>query len=59
MDIAITPSELRGSISVPTSKSDAHRYIIASALANGTTVLKDMCLTPKDIQCFGRRFFRI
>lgn len=50
MDIAITPSELRGSISVPTSKSDAHRYIIASALANGTTVLKDMCLTPKDIQ---------
>ncbi len=50
MDIAITPSKLHGGISVPTSKSDAHRYIIASALANGNTTLKDLCLTPKDIQ---------
>lgn len=50
MDIAITPSKLHGGISVPTSKSDAHRYIIASALANGNTVLNDLCLTPKDIQ---------
>lgn len=38
MDITIKPSELRGTVRVPESKSQAHRLLIASAMARGSFV---------------------
>ena len=37
MNIVITPSPLSGAVSVPASKSAAHRLLIAAALADGST----------------------
>lgn len=49
MDIRITPSKLSGTIPAISSKSDAHRILIAAALANDETVIK--CnQTSKDIE---------
>ena len=41
--IKITPAPLSGEVTVPPSKSAAHRNIICAALANGKSVLKPAC----------------
>lgn len=43
MDIKITPALLSGKVSVPPSKSVAHRMIIAAALADGTSTISNLC----------------
>ena len=42
MDIKITPKKLCGEITVPPSKSVAHRMIIAAALADGTSTVSNL-----------------
>ena len=42
MDIKITPKKLHGEITVPSSKSVAHRMIIAAALADGTSTISNL-----------------
>ncbi len=42
MDLRITPKPLRGSVSVPPSKSVAHRMIIAAALADGVSRISNL-----------------
>ena len=37
MDVTITPGRLRGSITPPPSKSQAHRLILAAALSDGVS----------------------
>ena len=37
MNITIIPKKLAGTVTPPPSKSQAHRLIIAAALANGVT----------------------
>lgn len=49
MDITITPGLLSGSITPPPSKSQAHRALIATALAEGVSMLKNVALS-QDIQ---------
>ena len=49
MDIAIRPSVLRGKLSVPASKSCAHRSIICAALADGVSHLSGVTMS-KDIE---------
>lgn len=39
MDITLTPGRLRGTVRVPSSKSQAHRALIASALSDGLTAI--------------------
>jgi 3-phosphoshikimate 1-carboxyvinyltransferase len=45
MDIKILPGALAGTLRVPPSKSAAHRAIIASALAEGTSVVRNVDLS--------------
>ena len=40
MQVRIRPSKLKGSIQAPPSKSVAHRLLLASALSQGTSVLR-------------------
>ena len=49
MDIAIRPSVLRGKLSVPASKSCAHRSIICASLADGVSHLSGVTMS-KDIE---------
>lgn len=42
MNITITPTRLQGQITPPPSKSQAHRCIIAAALADGVSVLSNV-----------------
>ncbi|WP_303789407.1 3-phosphoshikimate 1-carboxyvinyltransferase [Ruminococcus flavefaciens] len=49
MDIRISPSRLCGQLSVPASKSCAHRSIICSALADGVSHLSGVTMS-KDIE---------
>lgn len=49
MDIKITPSMLKGDITVPPSKSVAHRLIIAAGLADGESVISNIYIS-KDIE---------
>lgn len=42
MNVIITPTKLKGSITPPPSKSQAHRLIIAAALAQGESVLSNV-----------------
>ena len=62
MDIKITPSKLSGELSAVSSKSDAHRKIIASALANTPTFIeiteysKDIDATLGAIKALGGDF---
>ena len=42
MDIKITPKKLFGSVTVPPSKSVAHRMIIAAALADGASTVSNL-----------------
>lgn len=59
MDIAITPTKLRGSISVIPSKSQAHRLLICAAFADGETTLhcpetsRDMDATAECLNALG------
>ena len=49
MDIRISPSRLCGQLSVPASKSCAHRSIICAALADGVSHLSGVTMS-KDIE---------
>lgn len=49
MDISIKPSVLRGKLSIPSSKSCAHRAIICAALAEGESTLSGVSMS-KDIE---------
>lgn len=42
MDIRITPSKLKGKLTVPPSKSISHRMLICAALCNGTTKIDNL-----------------
>lgn len=42
MDLKITPRLLHGEVTVPPSKSVAHRMIIAAALADGTSTISNL-----------------
>ena len=42
MNVIITPTPLKGRVIIPPSKSQAHRYIIAAALAEGESVIKNV-----------------
>lgn len=49
MDICITPSVLRGRLSVPASKSCAHRAVICASLAEGVSNISGITMS-KDIE---------
>lgn len=49
MDICLNPSVLSGTVSIPSSKSCAHRSLICAALAEGTSVLSGISMS-KDIE---------
>ena len=49
MNVTITPRLLQGTITPPPSKSQAHRVLIAAALAEGVSMLKNVALS-QDIQ---------
>ena len=49
MNVTITPTKLKGSIAPPPSKSQAHRLIIAAALAEGTSVISNVAFS-QDIE---------
>lgn len=59
MNIKITPSNLRGTVIVPPSKSVAHRMIISAALAKGRSVITnlsssvDITATVEAMQALG------
>lgn len=62
MDIRITPSLLKGSVSIPASKSCAHRVLISAALAAGKSVItgvtmsKDIDATMNAMSALGASF---
>ncbi len=43
MTLTITPAKLKGSVTPPPSKSQAHRLLIAAALAAGESVIRNIC----------------
>ncbi|USF28451.1 3-phosphoshikimate 1-carboxyvinyltransferase [Firmicutes bacterium ASF500] len=45
MNIRITPGPLEGTITPPPSKSIAHRAILAAALAEGVSILRNVCFS--------------
>lgn len=49
MNVTITPAKLKGKVTVPPSKSQAHRLIIAAALAAGESVITNVAYS-KDIE---------
>ena len=49
MNVTITPGLLSGAITPPPSKSQAHRVLIAAALAEGVSMLKNVALS-QDIE---------
>ena len=48
MTVTITPTKLKGTITPPPTKSQAHRLLIAAALAQGESVIHNVVLS-KDI----------
>ena len=62
MKVTITPAPLQGSITPPPSKSQAHRVIIAAALASGESLLRnlspsqDITATLGAMEALGARF---
>lgn len=64
MNVTITPTKLKGKITVPPSKSQAHRLIIAAALAEGESVIKnvacsqDIEATLRCMEELGARFVK-
>ncbi len=56
MDITITPGKLAGAVTPPPSKSQAHRLLIAAALAHGESVISNVALSQDieaTIRCLG------
>lgn len=49
MNVTITPTKLKGTITPPPSKSQAHRLIIAAALAEGESVISNVAFS-QDIE---------
>lgn len=49
MDIKISPSQLKGKVSIPSSKSYAHRALICAALSDGVSELNGISFS-KDIE---------
>ena len=49
MNVTITPTQLKGRVIIPPSKSQAHRLIIAAALAQGESVIKNVAYS-QDIE---------
>ena len=49
MNITITPGKLSGAVTPPPSKSQAHRLLIAAALARGESVISNVALS-QDIE---------
>ena len=49
MNVTITPTQLKGRVMIPPSKSQAHRLIIAAALAEGESVIKNVAYS-QDIE---------
>lgn len=45
MKLTITPAKLHGTVTPPPSKSQAHRYLIAAALAAGESVIENVALS--------------
>ncbi len=48
MNVTIRPGKLKGDVTVPPSKSMAHRLVIAAALSKGTSTVKNLSFS-KDI----------
>lgn len=56
MDITITPSKLSGNVTPPPSKSQAHRLLIAAALADGESVISNVAFSQDieaTLRCLG------
>ncbi len=53
MNLTITPKRLRGAVTPPPSKSQAHRYLISAALAGEGSVLRNLA-DSQDIQATRR-----
>ncbi len=57
--VEITPKKLTGKVKIPSSKSFAHRFLIASALAKGSSLIdniylsKDVIATAKGLENIG------
>ena len=49
MNVTITPGRLAGTVTPPPSKSQAHRALIAAALADGESALSNVAFS-QDIQ---------
>lgn len=49
MDVRIRPCKLNGTVSIPSSKSYAHRALICAALADGCSVIDGISMS-KDIE---------
>ena len=49
MNVIITPTQLKGRVIIPPSKSQAHRLIIAAGLAEGESVIKNVAYS-QDIE---------
>ena len=45
MTVTITPAKLAGTVTPPPSKSQAHRYLIAAALAEGESVISNVAFS--------------
>ena len=64
MNITITPGLLKGAVTPPPSKSQAHRLLIAAALAEGESVLSNVALsqdisaTIRCLEALGASFRR-
>ncbi len=62
MDLTLTPKKLTGAVTPPPSKSQAHRFLIAAALARGESVIrnvapsKDITATRRCLEELGAEF---
>ena len=53
MDLQITPKKLSGAVTPPSSKSQAHRLLIAAALSGGISVIHGLA-DSQDIRATRR-----
>ena len=53
MDVTVFPGRLRGSVTPPSSKSQAHRALIAAALSGGISTISGLA-DSQDIQATRR-----
>ncbi len=56
MNVTITPAALAGAVTPPPSKSQAHRLLIAAALADGESVITNVALSQDieaTLRCLG------